>query len=126
METEKKIALEQEQHHNTQIIDEDYDQEKQSSLQAIEGMNLKQASEMAKKRLAEAIHKKANAVNSIAKEGDTWIATVEMVDEVYLPEQNFNSMNDVIGVYDITLSSSGELLSWNKRSSRRRGDISKG
>jgi len=83
-------------------------------------MNAKEASETAKKKLAEVLNKKANATAAISKDGDGWKAVVEMIDEEYLP--GHASMNDIIGVYVATLDAKGELLSWEKKTIRKRGD----
>lgn len=88
-------------------------------------MDLKQASEQAKEKLAEALNKKANATISISREGEGWLATVEIIDEEYLPGKNLESMNDILGIYEVKLSANGELSGWSKKSSRKRGDLSK-
>jgi hypothetical protein len=85
-------------------------------------MNIKTASETARKKMEETLSKKAYSVASISKEGDVWNARVEMIDEEYLPGQNLASMNDIIGVYDVKLDSKGELISYDKKSSRQRGN----
>jgi hypothetical protein len=85
-------------------------------------LDIKQASKTAKEKLAEALDKKANTVVSVSKEGENWEAIIEIIDEEYLPGKNLESMNDIIGVYDVKMSDKGELLSWNKKSSRRRGN----
>ena len=87
-----------------------------------ERMDIKEVSETAKKKLAEVLNKKANSTASISKEGDFWNAIIEMVDEEYLPGKNIDSMNDIIGVYDVKLNSKGELESYNKKSSHKRGN----
>lgn len=84
-------------------------------------MDLKQASELIKKKFGEALNKKPNSTISISKEADYWLATIEMVDEEYLPGKNLASMNDILGVYEVKLNDKGELLSWSKKSSHRRG-----
>jgi hypothetical protein len=86
--------------------------------------DIKLASKTAKVKLSDAIDKKASAVVSASKEGDVWNVIVEMIDEEYLPGKNFDSMSDIIGVYDVKLSNKGELLSWTKKNSRRRGNTS--
>jgi hypothetical protein len=86
-------------------------------------MNLKQASELAKKKLSEALNKPANATISIENEGDHWFAMVEIVEEEYLPGQNLKSMNDLLGVYEINLSNQGELLKWTRKKSYKRAEI---
>lgn len=85
-------------------------------------MDTKQASEAAKKKLAEALNKKANNTVAISKEGNEWIASVEIIEEQYLPGMNIESMNDTLAVYEVKLSSTGELISWNKKSSHKRGE----
>jgi hypothetical protein len=87
-------------------------------------LDIKQASKTAKEKLADALDKRANAVVSISREGENWTAVIEVIDEEYLPGKNLDSMSDIIGVYDVKLSSKGELLNWNKRSSRKRGNVS--
>ena len=84
-------------------------------------MDINQASETVKKKLAEALNKKAENTASISKEGDEWIAVVEIVEEQYLTEAGLKSMNDIIGIYEAKLNSKGELISWNKKNSRKRG-----
>ncbi len=85
-------------------------------------MDVKQASETAKKKLAEALNKKPNATVSISKEADYWNAVVEIVEEEYLPGKDLQSMNDIIGVYESKLNAKGDLISWTKKSSHRRGN----
>jgi hypothetical protein len=87
-------------------------------------LDIKQASKTAKDKLAEALDKKANTVVSVSKEGENWDVIIEIIDEEYLPGKNLESMNDIIGMYDVKMSDKGELLSWNKKSSRRRGNTS--
>lgn len=87
------------------------------------GMDLKKASEVAKKKLAEALGKPANATTSIERQGENWVAIVEILDEEYLPEQNLRSMNDILGVYEVTLSNDGELLKFERKSSYKRGEV---
>lgn len=86
-----------------------------------QGVSIKEASEIAKKKLAEALNKQADNTVSISREGDNWSAVVEIVDEEYLPGKNLKSMNDIIGVYEVKLSDKGALLSWNKKSVHKRG-----
>jgi hypothetical protein len=87
-------------------------------------MDIKEASEVAMEELAEATGKKAESTVSISKEGENWQATIEIIDEEYLPGQNLKSMSDIIGVYEVTLESSGKLINWTKKNSRRRGNVS--
>jgi len=84
-------------------------------------LDIKEASETAKKKLAEVLNKKANSTISISKEGEEWLATVEIIDEEFLPGKNLESMSDLIGVYEVKLDSKGEVLSYNKKNSHKRG-----
>jgi hypothetical protein len=84
-------------------------------------MNIKQASETAKKKLEEVLNKKAISTISIFREGNEWSAEVEVLDEEYLPGMNLDSMNDIIGVYEVRLGNNGSLNSWVKKSSHKRG-----
>jgi hypothetical protein len=85
--------------------------------------DLKQASELAKKKLSEALDKPANATISIENAGNHWLAMVEVVEEEYLPGQNLKSMNDLLGVYEVHLSLAGKLLKWTRKNSYKRAEI---
>jgi len=84
-------------------------------------MNIKEASEAAKKKLADVLNKKPNSTISISKEGEGWLATVEIIDEEFLPGKNLQSMSDLMGVYEVKLDSKGEIINYNKKSSHKRG-----
>jgi hypothetical protein len=83
-------------------------------------MEIKEASETAKKKLGETLNKTPNATISITKEADYWNAVVEVVEEEYLPGKNLRSMSDIIGIYEVKLSDKGELISWTKKSTHKR------
>jgi hypothetical protein len=106
-------------HHNKNIYEKEHKSEKSHEV-----MDIKLATKTAKEKLSDALNKKANTVVSVSKEGDNWNVVIEIIDEEYLPGKNLNSMSDIIGVYDVKLSDKGELLSWNKKSSRKRGNTS--
>jgi hypothetical protein len=87
-----------------------------------ETLDIGRASEIVKKKIGEALNKKPNATISISKEGDDWKAIVEILEEEYLPGKNLQSMSDIIGVYEVQMSSKGDhLINWTKKSSRKRG-----
>lgn len=100
------------------------EREENTEKEHTSGMDIKQASETAKKKLAEALNKKADNTISISREGDKWGVVVEIVDEEYLPGKNLKSMSDIIGVYEVKLNDKGGLLSWTKKSSHKRGQTS--
>jgi hypothetical protein len=106
-------------HHKKESIEKEHKTENRHDT-----MDIKLASKTAKEKLSDALNKKANTVVSVSKEGDIWNAVIEIIDEEYLPGKNLDSMSDIIGVYDVKLSDKGELLSWNKKSSRKRGNTS--
>ena len=106
-EAEKKVDRKEEQ----------IDKEKYSES------DIKKMSEIAKKKLEETLDKKTESTISISKEGNEWIANVEVLEEEYIPAMNLRSMNDIIGIYEIRLSNKGELLNWDKKSSRKRGEL---
>jgi hypothetical protein len=82
--------------------------------------DIKQASDQIKSKLADALDKKSNATISISKDGELWNADVEIVEEEYLPGQNLKSMNDLIGLYDVSMDLSGNLLNWTKKKMYKR------
>jgi hypothetical protein len=86
-------------------------------------LDLKQASELAKQKLSQALNKAANATISIEDTGDSWLATVEIIEEEYLPGQQLKSMNDLLGVYEIQLGHNGKLLKWKRKGSYKRSEI---
>jgi hypothetical protein len=92
-----------------------------STYKSPEDNSIKNASENAKRRLSDALSKKANSTVSITKEGEGWNAVVEIIDEEFLPDMNVKSMNDIIGIYEVKLSKSGDLMGWTKVNSKRRG-----
>jgi hypothetical protein len=85
-------------------------------------MNLKEASETIKKNLSETLDKPSNGTTSISKEDSNWTALVEVIEEEYLPGTSLKSMNDIIAVYDVMMSDKGEILSYTKKSTHKRGN----
>jgi hypothetical protein len=83
-------------------------------------LDIKKASEIIKTKLGEALDKKANATISIRKEGNEWKADVEVVEEEYLPGQNLRSMNDLLGLYDVSMDDNGNLTGWVKKKMYKR------
>jgi hypothetical protein len=83
-------------------------------------LDIKKASEIIKTKLGEALDKKANATISIRKEGNEWKADVEVVEEEYLPGQNLRSMNDLLGLYDVSMDDKGNLTGWVKKKMYKR------
>jgi len=111
---------------SSDIIDEDLDEVQVKEVPTINTgtkLDIKQASETVKQRVADVLNKEAESTVSISKEGDEWHAIVEVVEEKYLPDTDLKSMSDILAQYEAVLSSTGELMKWVKKGSRRRGDI---
>jgi hypothetical protein len=104
-------------------MDQDIDDNLSEEFGPENSSDLKQASELAKKKLSEALDKPANATISIENTGNHWSAMVEVVEEEYLPGQNLKSMNDLLGVYEVHLSLDGKLLKWTRKNSYKRAEI---
>lgn len=88
-------------------------------------MDIEQASENVKEKLSKVLKKKAEETVSINKEGTKWVAHVEVLEEVFLPEHpESRSMSDIIGLYEVQLSESGDIIGWKKLKSRKRENLS--
>jgi hypothetical protein len=119
-EKPNKETITQSQKANPESLQQEESTEKEITYE--EG-DIGSASEIAKQKLAKAMNKTADSTISISKEDDIWNAVVEIVDEEYLPGMKVKSMSDIIGVYEVKLSNDGNLLSWTKKSSHKRGQI---
>jgi hypothetical protein len=107
-------------------VEEELSKEKVTSDSTTdEEMDIKKASKVVKNKLAEALDKPANATISIEHRGENWVAMVEILEEEYLSGQNVRSMNDIIAVYEVSLSNTGELMKWERKSAYKRGEIKK-
>jgi len=81
-------------------------------------MEIKDIVEIAKKNLAELTEFSSPNAIGIDREGDTWHITVEMVEK---PSESVNL--EILGIYDVRLDASGNLLGFERTGMRKRGDI---
>jgi len=81
-------------------------------------MEIKDIVEIAKGKLAELTEFRSPNAIGIDREGDTWHITVEIVEK---PSQAVNL--EILGIYDIRLDASGNLLGFERTGMRKRGDI---
>jgi hypothetical protein len=82
--------------------------------------NIQEAADLIKKKVADALHKTANATISISRQEDNWHADVEVIEEQYLPETTLKSMNDILGLYGVEMDQEGNLLTWTKKKTYKR------
>jgi len=83
-------------------------------------MEIKDIVEIAKKNLAELTEFSSPNTIGIDKEEDVWHITVEMVEK---PSESVNL--EILGIYDVRLDASGNLLGFERISMRKRGDVQK-
>lgn len=75
--------------------------------------------EKAKKQIAEVIKLPVTTVVGISKEKEKgWKVAIELLEMKRIPDAM-----DTLGIYDVYLDDKGELLSFERKSMRRRGDM---
>lgn len=84
-------------------------------------MEIKDITRIAKKELAELTGFSSPNAIGIKKEGDIWHITVEITEK---PSEAINYL-DILGIYDVQLDASGNLLGYEKIRMRKRNDIQK-
>lgn len=80
-------------------------------------MNPKKVIEKAKKQLAELTGFKQPSGVGLEKEGEEWVATVEIVEKESIPE----GMN-ILGTYEVRLDDEGKLIGYEKIAMRKKTD----
>ena len=83
-------------------------------------MEIKDISKIAKEKLAEFTGFSSPNAIGINKEADIWHVTVEITEK---PSEAVNL--EILGIYDVRLDASGNLLGYEKIRMRKRGDIQK-
>lgn len=63
------------------------------------------------------IRKEPETVVGLAREEGEWRVTVETLERKAIPDTQ-----DILGRYEITLNSNGELVSWKQKMIRKRAD----
>ena len=84
-------------------------------------MEIKDIVEIAKGKLAELTEFSSPNAIGIDREGDTWHITVEIIEK---PSEAVNL--ELLGIYDVRIDASGNLLGYEKIRMRKRGDVQKG
>lgn len=77
---------------------------------------VKTIAQQAMRQIRELVQKKPLAVIAVEKEGTRWKALVEVLERKAIPDTQ-----DIIGVYEILLTDSGELSSYKQVEKRHRG-----
>jgi len=84
-------------------------------------MNVKDITKIAKENLVELTGFTSPDAIGINKEADTWHITVEITEK---PSESANL--DLLGIYDVRVDASGNLLGYERIGMRNRGHIQKG
>lgn len=80
-------------------------------------METKELLEKAKKELTSLTGFKSPAAIGLRKEGAKWIATIEIVEKISIPEGM-----DILGSYEVSLDAKGNILSYERKDLRKRQD----
>jgi len=81
-------------------------------------MEIKDIVEIAKNKLVEITEFSSPNIIGADKEEDIWCITVEIVEK---PSESVNL--EILGIYDVRLDASGNLLGFERIGMRKRGDI---
>jgi len=81
-------------------------------------MDIKDIAEIAKEKLVELTGFSSPNVIGIDREQDIWHATVEVTEK---PSEAINL--ELLGIYDVRLDASGNLLGYERIRLRKRGDL---
>lgn len=81
-------------------------------------MEIKDIAEIAKKKLVELTGFSSPNVTGINNEEDIWHITVEIIEK---PSEAINL--EILGIYDVRVDASGNLLGFERIGMRKRGDI---
>jgi hypothetical protein len=83
-------------------------------------MEIKDIVEIAKNKLVEITEFSSPNIIGADRDGDTWYITIEIVEK---PSESVNM--EILGIYDVRLDASGNLLGFERIAMRKRGDIQK-
>jgi len=81
-------------------------------------MEIKDIAEIAKEKLVELTGFSSPNVTGINSEEDIWHITVEIIEK---PSEAINL--EILGIYDVRVDASGNLLGFERIGMRKRGDI---
>lgn len=82
-------------------------------------MKTNEVLEAAKNHLAGITQLKINNIMGVSKENDEWHVLFELVEKKSIPDAM-----DLLGIYDVTMSADGELVKFERKGMRKRGDAS--
>jgi len=83
-------------------------------------MEIRDIAEIAKNRLIEITEFSSPNIIGVNKEEDIWYITIEIVEK---PSESVNL--EILGIYDVRLDTSGNLLGFERIGMRKRGDVQK-
>jgi hypothetical protein len=83
-------------------------------------VDIKDIVEIAKQKLAVLTGFSSPNAIGVNREGDTWHITIEITEK---PSEAINL--EILGIYDVQLDDSGNLLGYERIRMRKRGDIQK-
>lgn len=92
---------------------------KDNRVKRVKNMKINEIVEKAKEQLAEATKLPVNTVVAVSREKEKgWKVAIELLEMKRIPDAM-----DTLGIYDVYLDDKGELLSFERKSMRRRGDM---
>lgn len=84
-------------------------------------MKTSEVVEVAKGHLSEITSLKVNNITGIRRDEDKWCVTFELIEKTSIPDAM-----DVLGIYELVLNENGELVNFERKSIRKRGDTQMG
>lgn len=87
-------------------------------MKKVKNMKTSEVIEAAKGHLAEITRLEVNNIISMKREEDKWYVTFELVEKKSIPDAM-----DVLGIYELVLNGNGDLVNFERKSIRKRGDI---
>lgn len=84
----------------------------------IKVMKIKEIIEEAKKSLVDLTGFKGPRGIGVKKVGKDWLVRIEITEKTSIPDGL-----DVLGIYDVRLDEGGEILNYERRGLKKRGDI---
>jgi hypothetical protein len=79
--------------------------------------SIKDIVEMAKAELKDLTSFEASSVISIKQDGEGWKVLVELLEKTGIPDRM-----DILGIYEARLDAEGDMLGYDRRGLRKRGD----
>jgi hypothetical protein len=80
-------------------------------------VSIKDITEKAKAELKDLTSFEPSSVVSIKKEGEEWKVVVELLEKTGIPDRM-----DILGIYEALMDVTGDLISYERKGLRKRGD----